>query len=135
MSLPSGALQGKRMPNEAGAAGAAGLRAFARIAEVWDLSIAEQLTLLGLSSRSTYFKWRKEPQVRLPRDTLERISYILGIYKALQLLLPDTRAADQWVRRPNEAPLFAGKSALDRMLSGNVADLYLVRQYLDAQRG
>ena len=135
MSLPSGALQGKRMPNEAGAAGAAGLRAFARIAEVWDLSIAEQLTLLGLSSRSTYFKWRKEPQVRLPRDTLERMSYILGIYKALQLLLPDTRAADQWVRRPNEAPLFAGKSALDRMLSGNVADLYLVRQYLDAQRG
>jgi hypothetical protein len=135
MSLPSGALQGKRMPNEAGAAGAAGLRAFARIAEVWDLSIAEQLTLLGLSSRSTYFKWRKEPQVRLPRDTLERMSYILGIYKALQLLLPDTRAADQWVRRPNEAPLFAGRSALDRMLSGNVADLYLVRQYLDAQRG
>jgi Protein of unknown function (DUF2384) len=135
MSLPSGALQGKRMPNEAGAAGAAGLRAFARIAEVWHLSIAEQLTLLGLSSRSTYFKWRKEPQVRLPRDTLERMSYILGIYKALQLLLPDTRAADQWVRRPNEAPLFAGRSALDRMLSGNVADLYLVRQYLDAQRG
>ena len=135
MSLPSGALQGKRMPNEATAAGAAGLRAFARIAEVWDLSIAEQLTLLGLSSRSTYFKWRKEPQVRLPRDTLERMSYILGIYKALQLLLPDTRAADQWVRRPNEAPLFAGRSALDRMLSGNVADLYLVRQYLDAQRG
>jgi hypothetical protein len=135
MSLPSGALQGKRKPNEATAAGAAGLRAFARIAEVWDLSIAEQLTLLGLSSRSTYFKWRKEPQVRLPRDTLERMSYILGIYKALQLLLPDTRAADQWVRRPNEAPLFAGRSALDRMLSGNVADLYLVRQYLDAQRG
>ena len=136
MSLPSGALQGKRSPNEAtAAAGAAGLRAFARIAEAWHLSIAEQLTLLGLSSRSTYFKWRKESQVRLPRDTLERISYILGIYKALQLLLPDNRAADAWVRRPNEAPLFGGKSALDRMLSGNVADLYTVRQYLDAQRG
>jgi hypothetical protein len=99
------------------------------------LSVAEQLTLLGLSSRSTYFKWRKEAIVRLPRDTLERISYIIGIYKALQLLLPDTRAADEWIRRPNEATLFGGRSALDRMLSGNVADLYLVRQYLDAQRG
>jgi Protein of unknown function (DUF2384) len=136
MSLPSGALQGKRIPpSQAHAAGAVGLHAFTRIAELWDLSVAEQLTLLGLSSRSTFFKWRKEPQVRLPRDTLERISYILGIYKALQLLLPDTRAADEWIRRPNEASVFGGRSALHRMLSGNVADLYIVRQYLDAQRG
>lgn len=116
-------------------AGAAGLRAFARIAELWDLSIAEQLTLLGIQSRSTYFKWRKEAHARLPRDTLERLSYLLGIYKALQLLLPATEAADEWIRRPNAEPLFGGRSALDRMLSGNVADLYLVRQYLDAQRG
>jgi len=136
MNVPSSAAQGGRIPSsEASVAGAAGLRAFGRIADLWHLSIAEQLTLLGLSSRSTYFKWRKEPQVRLPRDTLERISYILGIYKALQLLLPDTRAADEWVRRPNEAAVFGGRSALDRMLSGNVADLYIVRQYLDAQRG
>ncbi len=117
------------------AAGGAGLRAFAKIAELWRLSVAEQLTLLGITSRSTYFKWRKEPDPKLPRDTLERLSYLLGIYKALQLLLPNTQAADEWVRRPNDAPLFGGKSALERMLSGNVADLYTVRQYLDAQRG
>lgn len=116
-------------------AGAAGLRAFARIAELWHLSIAEQLRLLGIASRSTYFKWRKDAQPRLPRDTLERLSYLLGIYKALQLLLPATQAADEWIRRPNEEPLFGGRSALDRMLSGQVADLYLVRQYLDSQRG
>src|SRR5882757_7685035 len=104
MSLPSGALQGRQIsPNEANAAGAAGLRAVGRIADLCHLSIAEQLSLLGLSSRSTSFKWRKEPQVRLPRDTLERISYLLGIYKALQLLLPDTRAADEWIRRPNRS--------------------------------
>jgi len=117
------------------AAGGAGLRAFEKIAELWHLSIAEQLALLGITSRSTYFKWRKEPHPKLPRDTLERLSYLVGIYKALQLLLPNTNAADDWVRRPNDAPLFAGKSALERMLSGNVADLYIVRQYLDAQRG
>jgi len=116
-------------------AGGAGLRAFTRIAELWHLSIADQLALLGITSRSTYFKWRKEPQPKLPRDTLERLSYLLGIYKALQLLIPDTHAADEWIRRPNDAPLFGGRSALDRMLSGNVADLFIVRQYLDAQRG
>ncbi len=117
------------------AAAAAGLRAFARIAELWKLSIAEQLTLLGIASRSTYFKWRKDPHARIPRDTLERLSYLLGIYKALQLLLPASAAADEWVRRGNREPLFGGRSALERMLSGNVADLYLVRQYLDSQRG
>src|SRR3984957_5595466 len=94
---------------EATAAGVDVLRAFTRIAELWHLSITEQLALLGITSRSTYFKWRKEPQPRLPRDTLERLSYLLGIYKALQLLLPDTHAPDEWIRRPNEAPLFHGK--------------------------
>ena len=60
---------------------------------------------------------------------------MLGIYKALQILLPDPAAADAWVKRPNAAPLFNGRSALDLMLSGRVADLFLVRQFLDAERG
>jgi uncharacterized protein (DUF2384 family) len=129
-------LRPKHSPREQeAAASAAGLKAFARIADIWGLSIAEQQKLLGISSRSTYFKWKKDPQVRLSRDTLERLSYLLGIYKALQILLPQAQAADQWIRRPNEEPLFGGRSALERMLSGNVADLYLVRQYLDSQRG
>ena len=136
MSAPLHSVQFRQgTPKEVAAAGGAGLRAFTQIAELWHLSIADQLTLLGITSRSTYFKWRREPQPKLPRDTLERLSYLLGIYKALQLLLPDTHAADEWIRRPNDAPLFGGRSALDRMLSGNVADLFIVRQYLDAQRG
>jgi hypothetical protein len=113
----------------------AGLRAFFRIAQAWGLSVEEQITLLGGPARSTYFKWKRDGASVLPRDVLERLSYLLGIYKALQILLPEEVAADAWVRRPNAAPLFGGRSALERMLSGNVADLYLVRQYLDAERG
>lgn len=111
------------------------LRTFFRIADLWGLSADEQMTLLGVTARSTFFKWKKDPNTVLPKDTLERISYILGVYKALQILLPDESAADEWVKRPNAAPLFGGQSALDRMLSGQVADLFVVRQYLDAQRG
>ena len=111
------------------------LRTFFRIAELWGLSVDEQMTLLGVTSRSTFFKWKRAQAVTLPKDTLERISYILGIYKALQILLPDEHAADAWIRKPNAVPLFAGQSALSRMLSGHVSDLYVVRQYLDAQRG
>ncbi len=110
------------------------LRTFFNIADKWQLGPDEQMKLLGVTARSTFYKWKKDGEVALPRDTLERISYILGIYKALHVLFPDG-AADSWVKKANSAKLFAGRSALERMLSGNVADLYVVRQYLDAQRG
>lgn len=115
--------------------GAAAFRTFFRIAALWQLSVEEQMTLLGLASRSTYYKWRNDPPRRLSPDLLERLSYIFGIYKALQLLLPRPESADAWLRRPNSAPPFGGRSALERMLSGRVADLYEVRRYLDAERG
>ena len=113
----------------------AALRTFFNIAQAWGLDTEEQRTLLGKPARSTFFNWKKNKPVALSHDTLERLSYILGIYKALQILLPQTEAADGWVKRANDATIFGGRSALERMLSGNVADLYVVRQYLDAQRG
>ena len=111
------------------------LRTFFRIAKLWKLSSQEQMTLLGVTARSTFYKWKQNRNTVLPKDALERISYILGIYKALQTLLPDEKAADRWVKQPNMALPFGGRSALDRMMSGQVADLFVVRQYLDAQRG
>jgi len=115
---------------------AAGLRAFFNIARDWRLAIDEQIVLLGSPGRSTFFKWKAAPEsARLSRDTLERLSLLLGIYKALQILLPEPAAADAWVKKPNGASPFGGASALDRMLAGNVSDLVAVRQYLDAMRG
>ena len=111
------------------------LRTLFRIADAWKLGAREQMTLLGNPPRSTFYKWKQSEQVVLPHDALERISYIFGIYAALQVLLPKPEAADAWIRKPNDASLFGGRSALDRMLSGQVADLFVVRQYLDAQRG
>lgn len=115
---------------------AAGLRAFFNIAQAWDLSADEQIVLLGSPGRSTFFKWKATPQsARLGRDTLERLSLILGIYKALQILLPPAEASDTWIKRANTATPFGGRRALDRLLAGNVSDLVAVRQYLDAMRG
>lgn len=111
------------------------LRTLFRIAEAWQLGNKELMKLLGSPPRSTFYKWKQGEKVALPHDVLERISYIFGIYSALQVLLPKPEAADAWLKKPNSAPLFGGQSALDRMLSGQVADLYVVRQYLDAQRG
>ncbi len=111
------------------------LRAYFNIAAAWGLDTAQQRTLLGNPPASTFFKWKKELGGSLPRDVLERISYVLGIYKALQILIPVPERSDEWISKPNTAPIFGGQSALDRMLGGNVGDLYAVRQYLDAQRG
>jgi hypothetical protein len=109
------------------------LRTFFRIADAWGLKEQEQMRLLGLESRSTFQSWKRGVVAALPKDALERISYVMGIYKGLQILLPKT--ADEWVRKPNKAQVFGGGSALERMMSGNVADLYVVRQYVDGQRG
>ncbi len=112
------------------------LHAFSRIAENWALSTAEQRTLLGSMPESTFFKYLKQPEsARLSPDGLERISHLLGIFKSLNILLPRPEAADGWIRRPNHAPLFKGRSALEYMLSGRFEDLIAVRRYLDAMRG
>ncbi len=109
------------------------LETFFHITDLWQISAADRQKLLGVPP-STYFKYRANPaQARLQRDTLERISYIIGIYKSINILLPRVEAADKWVRRPNT--MFQGRSALDVMLGGNVGDLYAVRHYLDGERG
>ena len=114
---------------------ASALRTLFRITDLWQLGSKDLMKLLGNPPRSTFYKWKQGEVAALPHDVVERISYIFGIYSALQVLLPKFEAADAWIKKPNSTPLFGGKSALDRMLSGQVADLYVVRQYLDAQRG
>lgn len=124
----------ERAPADLAVHAPAALRTVFHIAQAWELSARETRVLLGSPPESTFYKWKAGKVGIVSRDLLERVSYLLGIYKALQLLLPDPRAADTWLKRPNDAPPFNGRAALDVMLSGNVADLYLVRQYLDAQR-
>ena len=114
----------------------AGLKAFFNIATAWRLQSDQEMLLLGITDLSMFHAWKQNPMTATGNaETLERISAILGIYKALQILFPDSKQADDWIQRPNTHTLFAGKPALHRMLSGHLADLLLVRQYLDAQCG
>ena len=108
------------------------MESFTAIADAWRIGNEDQIKLLGSPGRSTFFKWKKEGG-SLPRDAIERISHLVSIYKALQILIPNEEAADTWVHRPNK--YFGGASALEVMLGGDVADIYRIRQYLDVQRG
>ncbi len=113
---------------------AVALKAFFGITHKWALTSDQERILLG-ASPATFYRWKKNKEGSLTLDTLERISYILGIYKALRILLPSEEAANQWIKKANKAPLFGGKSALDKLLIGRVIDLADVRRYLDAERG
>jgi len=111
----------------------AGFRAVFRIFEDWALRPEEAITLLGQPARSTFYKWRQGEIGAVPRDTVRRLSYLLGIYQAIQSLTSEAGMADRWVREPNRA--FGGQSALRRMLGGDIVDLAAVRAYLDGARG
>lgn len=106
------------------------------ILDKWHCTTAEQLSLLGINSRSTLNKYKSmHGGLRLSPDTLERMSYILNIHKSLRILFTAEDSVYGWVRKPNQHPFFAGKSAMDVMAHGRVADLYEVSKRLSAWRG
>jgi hypothetical protein len=108
------------------------LRGFFQIMDTWEVGTDVERILLGSPPERTFYAWRKGEGVRAPSDTLRRIGYVAGIYKALQILYSDPHLADSWIKRPNRA--FSDKTPLDRMRGGDVVDLAAVRSYLDAAR-
>lgn len=113
----------------------AGLRAFYRIMEKWKVDNDQAMILLGQPSRPTYFKWKKGEVGTSAQsiDLASRLSYVLGIFKSLEILYHEPAMADRWATAPNLA--FGGQSALDRMMGGQITDLAAVRDYLDSVRG
>lgn len=109
------------------------LRVFFNISKAWGMKPQEEKVLLGEPPSSTFYKWRNGEGPALSRDTLERVSYVMGIYKALRILFPTEDQANAWPKKTNRD--FGGKPALDVMLGGSITDLAEVRRYLDGMRG
>lgn len=113
---------------------ASALKGFINLADAWNLRDEDACVLLGGVSSSTYYEWKKKPDRVLEVDRLTRVSYLLGIYKALHILYGDT-LADEWVHLPNRNVLFGGRSPLAYMMEGGLIAMQAVRQLLDARRG
>ncbi len=109
------------------------LNVFFNIMAAWQVKAKDQRILLGNPPESTFYNWKNAKVTHLSFDTLERISYIIGIYKALGILFPSREQADAWPHKPNKA--FNNQSALAFMLKGSIVNLSDLRRYLDAQRG
>jgi hypothetical protein len=136
MATPSINLNAQQQLDSPGA-GRVALTFFFNLMELWGCSVEQQRILLGKVGNTTFYKYKQLPEnVKLPRDTLERISYLMGIHKALSIIFSNSRdRAYQWVSSPNTAAPFNGQSALSYMLTGRVVDIADVRRYLDGVRG
>ena len=112
----------------------AAVKAVVRLAQRWRLSVKQVGDLLGGVSASTWHSWKSNPPVELGVDQLTRVSLLLGIYTSLHVLHPG-ELADEWVRRPNSNPIFAGRPPLDIMTEQGIPALLTVRALLDGRRG
>jgi hypothetical protein len=108
------------------------LEGFFSIMEHWGVDNTIARRLLGSPAERTFYEWKKGKVGRLPEDTLRRIGYIAGIWKALQIVYSQPDLADSWVKRQNA--YFGGQTPLERMAAGDVTDLAAVRTYIDAAR-
>jgi hypothetical protein len=105
------------------------------IFDKWHCTTDEALTLLGLK-RSTWFKYKSSPEkASFSHDLIERISYLLNIHAALRILFSNQESVYKWVRKPNNAPFYNGRCAMDIMMQGRVVDLWAVASRLNAERG
>ena len=105
------------------------LKGFFGMAYRWQLTRPEAMTLLGLTATSTYANWKNGKTGTIPRDTLERISYLLSIEETLKHSFPTDTAIIQWLRDIQSEKMNC--SPLDKMLQGNVIDVYWVQQNLN----
>jgi len=110
------------------------LRGFFKIVERWKARDEDARELLGGLSSSTYYERKKNPNRILDVDRITRISYLVGIYKALHILYGD-KLADEWVSLPNSNAIFAGRTPLAYMVAGGLVAMQTVRKLLDARRG
>jgi hypothetical protein len=113
----------------------AALKAFFNIAEHWKVRDEDARGLLGGVTNGPYYEMKKQAAGRvLDADKLLRISYLVGIFKALNIL-HGSALADEWVQLPNTNRIFGGSAPLAYMLRGGVTAMQTVRRLLDARRG
>ncbi len=111
------------------------IKAFFNIIDCWKVRDEDARLLLGGVTNGPYYEMKKNPEGRLlDTDKLLRASYLVGIFKALNIL-NGQELADEWVRLPNSNPIFGGTTPLSYMTKGGVPAMQTVRRLLDARRG
>ena len=113
----------------------AAIEGFLRIMDLWQVRDAHARQLVGGLSTGSYHGFKKQAGQRvLAQDALTRISLVIGIFKALNILYSEP-LADAWATLPNRNALFRGATPLALMLQHGLPGILEVRRLLDARRG
>lgn len=139
LAVPDIGLDLRRIPNLSEAStrkrlSHAAIEAFFRIVEKWQLNNDDAMGLLGGVSHGRYYALKKTRSGVLTQDELTRISFLIGIFKALNILFAH-KLADQWMSLANSNPLFNGSSPIASLVEGGVPAMLQVRRLLDNRRG
>jgi len=110
------------------------VKAFLTISEVWKLRNEQARQVLGGMSNGAFYELKRRWRGTLDQDRMTRISVLIGIFKALNILY-SKNLADRWVQLPNENPMFEGETPLAYMIKGGQPAMMRVRQLLDSRRG
>ena len=110
------------------------LRAFFNIMASWSIRDEDARQLLGGISNGAFYEMKKGKGGVLGEDRLRRISYLIGIFKALGMLYRP-ELAERWMRLPNRNRLFVGATPVDYLIRGGLPAFATLRQLLDARRG
>jgi uncharacterized protein (DUF2384 family) len=137
--LPDLGLDLKKLPDLGDAATRARLSppaivAFFALADKWDLRNEDAMALMGGISHGRYYELKKNRKGLLSQDELTRISLLIGIFKALNILF-SPRLANQWASRPNSNAMFDNVAPLQVLVRGGVPAMIGVRRLLDSRRG
>ena len=109
------------------------IRAFFRIMERWKVGDEDARLLLGETSSDAFHAMKKNPERTLGEDNLRRISFLLGMFEALNIVY-SRELADKWMRLPNQESTFQGEKPLEYLKRGNLSAFASVRNLLKAQR-
>jgi uncharacterized protein (DUF2384 family) len=111
-----------------------GVEAFLKITENWELRNEDAMALLGGVSNGRYYQLKRSRRGVLTQDELTRVSFLIGIFKALNILF-SRKLASQWISRPNSNPMFSNAPPLELLVRGGLPGMLGVRRLLDSRRG
>jgi len=137
--LPDLGLDPRKLPDLFDAATRARLsrpaiKAFFAIVDKWELRNLDAMALLGGASHGRYYELKKSRNGLLSQDELTRISLLIGIFKALNILFSQ-RLANRWTSRPNSNAMFHDAPPLELLTRGGVPGMIGIRRLLDSRRG
>ena len=110
------------------------VRAFFNIMAHWKIRDDDARRLLGGMSNGAYYALKKGTDRALDEDKLRRISYLVGIFKALNILYSE-KLADHWMQLQNNNRIFGGMTPHEYLMQGGLPAFATVRGLLDARRG